>query len=251
MLEITVCPGKNGDLPVTVQQTAEGKPFESDLTSMRFFDFSPDFLRKSSMPGQIVLGDRGEKLSSVLQHIIADPVKKRILLYWLQALTPMDVSDIEFEFESSGKISLVLVEQNGMRVSVHSASDGTLRFLAMLAAFLGPKPPRLCFIEELETGIHSTRQHLLVDFLEKIADEGQTQIIATTHSPQILTFLSKKNYPHASFLYRDEDRSDAKIIPILNLPDAARVFDENTLGELYANGWFENVASCMNEEQEP
>ena len=222
--------------------------FINDLTSMRFFDFLPDSLRKSSMPGQIVLGDRGEKLSSVIQHIINDPVKKRILLYWLQALTPMDVSEIEFEYESSGKISLVLVEKNGMRVSVHSASDGTLRFLAMLAAFLGPKPPRLCFIEELETGIHPTRQHLLIDFLERIADEGKTQIIATTHSPQLLSFLSEKNRPYVSLLYRHENQPDARIIRLVDLPDALRVFETDSLGELHASGWFEDMASCMNED---
>ena len=217
-----------------------------DFANMRFFDFAPEFLRKPSIPGQFVLGDRGENLSSVLQYIFTDSVKKRILLYWLHSLTPMDILDIEFEHDSAGKICLVLVEKNGMRVTANSASDGTLRFLAMLAVFLSPNPPRLCFIEELETGIHPTRQYLLVDFLERIADEGKTQIIATTHSPQILTFLSPKNHPFTSLLYRHENRSSASIIPLLDLPDAARVFKNNTLGQLHASAWFENTASCTN-----
>jgi len=289
LYQITIKPGRNGDIPVvqdekialprekkfhpliSLNKQSAISPSQSPyvfppsvenelinnslslhpyLASMRFFDFLPENLRKPSIPGYIMLGDRGENLSSVLQHILTDPVQKRILLYWLQQLTPMDVVEIEFENYAADKIALVLVEKNGMRVTANSASDGTLRFLAMLTAFLSPNPPRLCFLEEIETGINPTRQYLLVDFLEKIADEGKTQIIATTHSPQILSFLSKKNYPHASFLYRDEDRPDAKIIPILNLPDAVRVFEENILGELYSGGWFENSASCMDEEHE-
>ena len=247
----TVYLGGNGVVPTIMDDTNAGLSPLPDFASMRFFDFSPDSLRIPSMPGQAMLGDRGENLSSVLQHITADPVKKRVLLHWLQALTPMDVADIEFECDAAGKILLVLVEKNGMRVTALSASDGTLRFLAMLAAFLGPKPPRLCFIEELETGIHPTRQYLLVDFLEKIAGEGKTQIIATTHSPQLLTFLSEKNRLHASLLYRHENQPDARIIPVMDLPGAARVFTNNTLGELHAGGWFEDTASCVGGEHEP
>ena len=49
------------------------------LSSIRFLDFSPDLMRRPSMPGQIVLSDRGENLSSVLQAICEDSQWKEAL----------------------------------------------------------------------------------------------------------------------------------------------------------------------------
>jgi len=51
-------------------------------------------MRKPSNPGQIVLGDRGENLSSVLQAICRDPSREATLLEWVRALTPLDASDL-------------------------------------------------------------------------------------------------------------------------------------------------------------
>ena len=223
--------------------------FRQDLASMRFLDFSPEFMRKPSMPGINMLGDRGEYLSSVLQCIKNEPIQQRILLHWLQELTPMDVVDIEFEPDAAGNILLVLVEKSGMRITANSASDGTLRFLGILAAFLGPKPARFYFIEEIETGIHPTRQYLLLDLLEKITTDGRTQIVATTHSPQLLSALSKANRPFASLCYRREEHPDARIIRLVDLPDATRVFNDDLLGTLHATGWFENMASCIDDAE--
>ena len=56
-----------------------------------------------------------------------------------------------------------------------SASDGTLRFLAILAAFFGPEPASFYFIEELENGIHPTRLAPLVDLIESQAKRGASR----------------------------------------------------------------------------
>ena len=62
----------------------------------------------------------------------------------------MDIVDFEFPADQIGRILLTTVESNGQRISAYSLSDGTLRFLAVLAAFLGPERARLYFFEELE-----------------------------------------------------------------------------------------------------
>src|ERR1700722_19721094 len=115
---------------------------------IHFLDLVPDQMRKPAFPGQNVLGDSGENLSTVLQEICQVPERKAILIDWIQELTPMDIVDFEFPRDPSGLIHLVLKERSGIAVSAYSASDGTLRFLALLAALLGKNPAKLYFFEE-------------------------------------------------------------------------------------------------------
>ncbi|MBW4579924.1 MAG: ATP-binding protein [Tildeniella nuda ZEHNDER 1965/U140] len=125
-----------------------------------------------------MLGDRGENLSSVLYEIRQDPQRKEALLEWAQELIPMDAKDFEFPSDFTGKVLLTFVEGNGQRVSAYSASDGILRFLAMLAALLGSEPAQFYFFEELDNGIHPTRLHLLLQLIEQKVPEGKIQMVA-------------------------------------------------------------------------
>ena len=158
----------------------------ADLKSMRFLDLSPDAMRRPSIPGQTTLGDRGENLSSVLQAMCETAATHRALAEWIKQLTPMDVVDFDFVSDASGKIAVTLIEADGQRTSASSASDGTLRFLGMLAVLLGPRKEKLIFMEEIETGLHPTRLHLLVELLEHSAAAEHLQVVGTTHSPQML-----------------------------------------------------------------
>ncbi|MGC8638242.1 MAG: AAA family ATPase [Isosphaeraceae bacterium] len=127
-------------------------------------------MRIPSQPGQTVLGDRGENLSSVLLDIWRDASRRETVLEWVRKLTPMDVEELGFDQDAAGRILLRLVEQSGRSVSALSASDGTLRFLAILGALFGPEPASLYFIEEIENGIHPARLGLLVDLIEHQAE---------------------------------------------------------------------------------
>ena len=198
-------------------------------------------MRKPSLPGQLVLGDRGENLSSVLQDICEDPARKRTLISWLQELTPMDARDFEFPADPAGKVLLTLVEENGQRVSANSASDGTLWFLGVLAAMFGSESARFYFFEELENGIHPTRLHLLLQLIEQNVSQENIQVVATTHSPYLLALASRGTLEHASLTYRLPDQPDTKTKRILDMPDAARLIEEQDLASLHASGWLENV----------
>ena len=61
-------------------------------------------MRIPSVPGQLVLSDRGDNLSSVLQAICETAELKRALSHWMQELTPMDVVDFGFVADAEGKI---------------------------------------------------------------------------------------------------------------------------------------------------
>ncbi|HAO21602.1 MAG TPA: ATPase [Desulfobacteraceae bacterium] len=220
----------------------------SELNSTRFLDLNPQAIRNPSFPGQVVLGDRGENLSSVLQAICEDSQQKKTLIEWIRELTPMDVVDFEFIPDQIGRILVTFVEKNGKKISAYSASDGTLRFLAMLAALLSPEPARLYFFEELENGLHPSRLHLLLQLMENKAFEGKVQIVATTHSPQLLRFLSPKALEYAHLIYRLPDSPEGRIKRILDIPDAQRLIKEQDIADLHDSGWFEDVMYFSEDE---
>lgn len=219
------------------------------LSSFRFLDLSPSGMRNPSLPGQDVLGDRGENLSSVLQAICQDVNRKETLLEWVNELTPMDARDFEFPADLSGKVLLTLVEDSGLKTTANSASDGTLRFLAMIAALLGPESAKFYFFEELENGIHPTRLALLLELIERQVATGKVQVVATTHSPQFLGFLSESALEHASLVHRLEGRSDAQIKRLVEIPDAQRLIKEQNVARLLASGWFENVVEFLEDAE--
>ena len=220
------------------------------LADMRFLDLSPEHMRNPSFPGQTVLGDSGENLPTVLKSIWEEPQLQQTLRDWLRELTPMDVSDFEFPPDpTSGRIQLVIVEANERRVSGYAASDGTLRFLAMLAALLGPNRPKLYYFEEIDNGIHPSRLNLLVDLIEQQTSSGDIQVVTTTHSPQLLSMLSDDAFKCASVVCRSEDSTDAVIRLIHELPNAEELRESQGLDRLHVSGWFEDAIG-FTEEQE-
>jgi predicted ATPase len=215
------------------------------LADCRFFDFSLDALRQPSAPGQDVHSDNGRNLSSILQAIYRQGQGKRNLLSWINELTPMDAVDLEFPTDPTGKVLATLVEKNGQKTTLASASDGTLRFLAFLAAFLGPHPSSFYFFEELEEGIHPPRLALLLDLIENQVKNKGIQVVATTHSPQLVGYLSEESLKHVHLVYRLPDEPDSRIIRALEMPHAEEVITINRVADLLATGWFESTAYFM------
>ena len=226
--------------------------FKPDIfANMRFLELSPDQMREPAFPGATVLGDSGENLPVVLEDICADPKRKEILVDWLSELTPMDVADFEFPRDPSGRVHLTLCEANGRKVSAYSASDGTLRFLAMLAVLLGENPRGLYFFEEIDTGIHPARQWLLLELIEKQAAKNNIQIMTTTHAPDLLTFVNDSTFENMSVVCRLEDSHDAIIRPVAELPNVRELRQDQGLGRLHESGWMENALFFTEDYHEP
>lgn len=213
------------------------------FANMRFLDLVPDQMRKPAFPGQTVLGDGGENLPTVLRGICEDTDRRKVLTAWTRELTPMDVQDFEFPADPiTGLIQLVFHEANQRKVSAYGASDGTLRFLAMLAALLGSKPGSLYFFEEIDTGIHPARQSLLLELIEGQTARNGTQILTTTHAPDLLTFVNDDTFESLSVVCRIEDSHDAIIRPVAELHNARELRTSGRgLGGLLAEGWMETA----------
>jgi len=68
-------------------------------------------------------------------------------------------------------------------------SDGTLRFLCLAAILLHPEPPPLICIEEPELGMHPDVLPAIAEML--VEASSRTQLIVTTHSPELVDELSE------------------------------------------------------------
>ena len=227
------------------------REFIESLESMRFLDLSPDAMKVPSVPGQVILGDRGENLSSVLQAICNDDDTKRAMIEWVRQLTPLDVSDFDFVPDQTGRVLLTLIESTGRRTSAYSASDGTLRFLAIIAALMGPDSAKFYFLEEIDNGIHPTRLSLLLQLIEQQTKHCGIQVVTTTHSPLMLAMLSPEARQHASLVYRLEGSTEAKITRIVDIPGANAVLETQNIGRLHESGWLENAVQFANVAETP
>ena len=212
------------------------------LANMRFLDLVPDRMRQAAFPGQIVLGDGGENLPTVLREICTDPKRKEILAEWTRELTPMDVRDFEFPTDrTTGRVQLAFREKSNRIVSAYAASDGTLRFLAMLAALLGRNPARLYVFEEIDNGIHPSRMRLLLDLIEGQTAKKNIRVVTTTHSPDLLSMVGDDTFENTSVVRRRQDTDDAVIRRIAELPRAAELRQSQGLGPLHVSGWMEDA----------
>ena len=233
----------------TQKEAAEKVVFA--LRSMRFLDLTPSRMRQPASPGQKLLGDSGENLPAVLRSICAEPTRRKNLIDWVRELTSMDVADLEFPVHDlTGQIHLLLREGGGRKLSADSISDGTLRFLAMLAALLEEDAGGLYFFEAIDQGMHPARLQLLLELLETQAGRGRLQIVATTHSPALLALLSDTTFAHTSIVCRLPGAADAIIRPVAELPKAGILRRSQGLDRLQVSGWMENALAFVERRED-
>ena len=230
-------------------QSISGLGIFADLGRMRFFDFKPDVMKLPSVAGA-ALGDHGENLPSSLRSICADKQREAILASWIRGLTPMDVEGFRFSQTLSGRVEFQIVEQTERRISADAVSDGTLRFLGMLAAILNAEANSVYFFEEVDTGLHPARLSLLVDLIERQTKKRKFQVITTTHSPSLLSMISDQTFEHVAVVYRDEDSDDGIIGRVSELPHVRDLRDSQGLARLHSTGWMENVLGFEHDPEE-
>ena len=111
-------------------------------------------------------------------------VKKRILELMSELYEGIEDIDVKLE---GGTVQLFLVE-NEFMIPATRLSDGTLRFLCLLAILCDPNPGPLICIEEPELGIHTDIIPVIADLLKEASRD--TQIIVTTHSEALVDAFS-------------------------------------------------------------
>jgi predicted ATPase len=210
---------------------------------MRFLDLRPAEMKQYVPTAAQYLGEYGENLSAIVRQICLDPSQKEQFLDWVSMLCAPKIRDIDSEETKTGKVMVRLVEGNGderkKTVSADSLSDGTLRFMGYLAAMFSAPEGTLFLIEEIENGMHPTRVHLLVELLEQFAASRNLQIIATTHSSQVLLSLSDKALRNAVLCARLEESAGTITKRLGDLPHFEEVVQKTQIDRLFTSGWLE------------
>jgi predicted ATPase len=187
-----------------------------------------------------LMGEDGENISGVLAILCDDPEEKEIFVDWLKLICAPEVEDIDFlEVKELGDVMAMFVERGGKRISARSISDGTLHFLGTLLALRTAEPGSVFLIEEIETGLHPTRIRLLVEFLEAVTRERQIQVIATTHSPVLLQWLSDESLQNAIVFGRIPEHEGTIMRRLGDLPHFKEVAERTRVEEMFTTGWLE------------
>jgi len=119
--------------------------------------------------------------------------------------------------------------------SAAELSDGTLRFLFLLTVMANPTPAPIIAIDEPETGLHPSMLPLLAEFSVDAAKKSQ--IIMTTHSPQLLDAFTDKKPTTTIFQWENGET----VLKTLKGSDLEYWLNEYSLGTLYKTGELEQM----------
>src|SRR5580698_10292767 len=167
-------------------------------------------------------------LGLMLNKLRADPEAKGELLRHLKMFYA-GAEDILTPIQG-GLVDLRIEEENGTTIPASRLSDGTLRWLSLLAILLHPEPPPLVCIEEPELGLHPDMIQPLAKLLLSAAD--RMQIIVTTHSDDLVDELS--DTPSAVIVC--EKHGGSSTLKRLDPDDLSDWLKRYKLGQLWRTG---------------
>jgi predicted ATPase len=166
-----------------------------------------------------------ENLALVLNKI--RPKGRKRLLEALRALYP-EIQDFNVQVEA-GRVQLFLEEGN-YSIPATRLSDGTLRYLCLLAILCHPEPPPVVCVEEPELGLHPD---VLPELARLLVEASQrTQLIVTTHSDILVDAMTER--PEAVVICEKHDGKTE--MHRLKEEDLKAWLDKYRLGQLWTKG---------------
>jgi predicted ATPase len=182
----------------------------------------------ASLPNEYLEED-GNNLGVVLDRLLALPPVKRELLSHLRTFY-QDAADLRTSIES-GKVQTRLEERHlNAAIPLARMSDGTIRWLELLAILLNPDPPSLVCIEEPELGLHPDMVHELGKLL--LLASTRMQLIVTTHSDTLIEEFGET----PDVVVVCEKEQGASRFRRLNAEQLKVWLDEYSLGTLWTKG---------------
>lgn len=196
----------------------------------RSWSFGPNSSLRTSCAPDVRTDHLAEDFSNLparLAVLKRTPAVKKRLLEMLAELGP-GFQDIEVVPEG-GQLQLYVTE-NGREFPARRLSDGTLRFLCLLAILLDPTPPPLIVIEEPELGLHPDILPILRDLMVEASEA--CQLIVTTHSTLLVDAMTE----HANAVLVCEKQNGTTCLTRLTQDEVDQWREHGSLGNLWMSG---------------
>lgn len=136
----------------------------------------------------------------------------------------------DFDVSIEGGTVQVFFTEGDFVIPATRLSDGTLRYLCLLAILVDPSPPPLICIEEPELGLHPDILPKLADLM--VAASERTQIIVTTHSDILVDSMTER--PETIVVC--EKHEGVTQLRRLRKDELAVWLDKYRLGQLWTKG---------------
>jgi predicted ATPase len=127
------------------------------------------------------LAEDGSNLGLVLNKLRTYPEVKD---QFISALNNLYEGIRDYEVLVEGNTAQIFLREGNTMIPATRLSDGTLRYLCLLAILLHPTPPPLICLEEPELGLHPDAIVAVGQLLKEAST--RTQLIVTTHSQILL-----------------------------------------------------------------
>lgn len=183
--------------------------------------------QKADMPAN-VLAEDFSNLGQFLNRLKTRfPGPKKAILGGLNDL--YDEID-DFNVLVEGNTLQLFFTEGDLSIPAIRLSDGTLRYLCLLAILCDPEPPKLVCIEEPEIGLHPDILPKVADLLLKASE--RTQLIVTTHS-DILVDAMTETPENVVVCEKHEGKTEMKRLESENLK---KWLEKYRLGQLWTKG---------------
>jgi predicted ATPase len=182
--------------------------------------------QSADMPNDLLEEDFSN-LGLFLNHLRSVPKAKSLIV---QRLRDLYAGLDDFDVRVKGGSVEVFLQEGDFVIPASRLSDGTLRYLCLLAILCDPVPPPLICIEEPELGLHPDIIPKIADLLKSASD--RTQLIVTTHSDILVDAMSDR--PESVVVVEKEDA--ATQTRRLEANSLTNWLKEYRLGQLWTKG---------------
>ncbi len=181
----------------------------------------------ANLPTDVLL-PQGANLGLLLNNLALHPEWERFN-EWMKRFLPSYIRLNTIVF--GGGVQIFLHEEGqSAPTSALRLSDGTLRFMSLLAILLNPGSAPLICIEEPEVGLHPDAMSLIAELL--IEASAKTQLIVTTQSDALVSELTE----HAESVLVCENGREGTELHRLESEKLQFWLEEYRLGDIWRIG---------------
>lgn len=179
-----------------------------------------------------VIASRPEQEKQRIERLITDYVKplpeKDIVRVWTEKVG-LFATDAMLYCEEKWS------EDHPMQIDARGMSDGTLRFIAIVASLLSLPENGLLLLEEVDNGLHPSRTVELIRCLKELGSQYHIDILCTTHNPVLVDALGVEMLPFISYTKRDAASGTSTVLLLEDKDNLSKLLANNSFGYMMIN----------------